>query len=271
VFWCSLDGGSTWTRFQAGTLGSTSIFASTATVILGGSTNAGSGPTARYNLFEIRSTIAEPDGAGAVVATEPDDGPTILTISGEDDVTGSGVLTTAGTFTASTGQTVTITGSGVLTAMTPIIYDGTTSVVVSNDLEAMINDVRLARAGGTQQLAEDALSIGRWKRRITFARSDLLNSDDSDVLLVAEAIRDRRSNVTLRPAGLSVQHVAGSPYDNMPALLTVDIGDLCVVTLPGGTRRVRAAVASINHGLSIGAGTTDWMSSFGFDVFSEVM
>jgi hypothetical protein len=77
--------------------------------------------------------------------------------------------------------------------------------------------------------------------------------------------------VTLRPAGLSVQHVAGSPYDNMPALLTVDIGDLCVVTLPGGTRRVRAAVASINHGLSIGAGTTDWMSSFGFDVFSEVM
>ena len=48
------------------------------------------------------------------------------------------------TFTASTGQTVTINGTGVLPVMTPIVYDATNPMIVSNDLEAMVNDVRLA-------------------------------------------------------------------------------------------------------------------------------
>lgn len=267
----SRDGGQTWQFLSSSFgvtsgVGSTSIFSSTAPVMLGGSTNAGTGPTSRYRSLDVRTSYNTAYQHGPF---QPG-GTTVLLIDAEEDVAATTKTVTATSFTASTGQTVTINGTNVLQAMTPVYYDATIPFIVSNDLEAMINDVRLARAGGTQQIAEDDISIGRWQKRITFPRSDLLNDNDTDVLAIATAIRDRRSNVTLRPAGVAVRGLTATAFSNMPALLTVDVGDLCTVTMPDRVTRVRAAVAFIDHSVTPGAaGTVWWVSQFGFDVFTE--
>jgi hypothetical protein len=162
---------------------------------------------------------------------------------------------------------VTITGTGVLTAQTGVRVDATTPVVIANDREAIINDVRISRAGGSEQVVTDPYSRGRWKKWVTFSRNDLLNTGDADVLTIANRILDRRSRVTLRPTSVTVVSRRGLSPSNLPALFVLDVGDVVTVRLPGSTTRVVAAVAAVDHQVALG---NWWQATYTFDVFSEI-
>lgn len=256
VLWVSysIDGGQSWTLMEAQAIGSTSsIFASTAAVLFGGGA-VGSAPAVRLFGGEVRSGLA----SGATPG-----GSSVLAFDGGDV---AGMAVTATSFPASTGQTVTLVGSVLAAVDASLVYAA--PFTSANDLEALVNDVRLARVGGTQYVAEDATSIGRWKRRVTLARGDLLNSADNNVEAIAAAIRDRRSNVTRRPGGITVMSMPGQLNSNMPGMCIIDIGDECTVVHPNGTR-IPAAVASMRHQLSPMSGTALlWTCEVAFDVYS---
>jgi hypothetical protein len=256
-FWYRYTHDNFWNQWGPNVTGSAATVRTTSTAVRVGDPVSGTGIAARYRSVwiwdEITATGGMPSEATLpVVKITPDD------IAVADS--------TASTFTCTTGQTVTISGSGVLSSQTPVVVAATDPIVVANDTEAILNDIRLSRAGGTEQTAIDTYSIGRWKQRVTYSRNDLLLDSDADVLTIAERILARRSRVTLRPTALTVHARRGHTVSNMPEMFSADVGDMVTVRMPGSTRRVAASIASVHHEVALGLW---WKATFTFDVFSE--
>lgn len=236
-------------------VGTLSRFASSAILEIGKDSGS-SDDRSRLDTFEVRNGIgtAGVPGGTLVLGIYPQD------ISAASSVTSS--------FTATTGQTVSLVNSPLTSTGAYIVYTYQ-EFIVNNDRESLINEAKLARAGGTEQTAQDTFSFGRYRFRSTYARSDLLTQTDAQVAQLANRIVQRRSRVSKRPAQIDVIANPGAANgSNLPALFKVDIGDPCWVTLPDKTTRQPAAIAAYVHTVEPGRNVL-WRTSFHLDVFPE--
>jgi hypothetical protein len=127
------------------------------------------------------------------------------------------------------------------------------SIVPANDTDPVVNDVRLARVGGSAQIAQDSFSKGRYGIK-TLARGDLMNSADADVLAIAQAIRTRRANRVLRIESVTVPGVA----ENLPGLWVIDVGDPVCVRLPDNDTCVMGHIVGLEHSVSVKSPSGAW-------------
>lgn len=97
-------------------------------------------------------------------------------------------------------------------------------------LQQIINDVRLARSGGTEQRVENASSQSLYGQR-TFRRSDYENVSDADVLVLATGILEANEWDRLR-----INEVTVYPQTQLAAqeLLGTEIGDRLRVSVQTG-------------------------------------
>lgn len=176
--------------------------------------------------------------------------------------------------TAGPGRTITTDGRGPIR----IVYDAD-SLIPANDADMVVNDVRLARAGGTEVIRQDFASMGRHGQR-TFSRNDLVCSADSTVLSITEAILDRRAWNVLRVTGASFHGRMDQPEPNMPALMIVDIGDRAFVVLPAGIAdpmhdmkpAVAARIAGYTHSIiSLTASELNWRTAMTVDTIGPAV
>jgi hypothetical protein len=124
-----------------------------------------------------------------------------------------------------------------------LVYDAD-SLVGRNDLELVRNDIRLAKEGGTQQVARDDLSIGLYGE-VTYQRNDLKTQNDANVLAIAQGIRDRSAHRVLRVEEVSF---FGRP-ENLFGLMVIDIGDPVTVVLPNYLA-VQGHVIGVRHDIT---------------------
>ena len=126
------------------------------------------------------------------------------------------------------------------TALT-LVYDAD-SLQGRNDLEIMRNDVRLANVGGVQQVVSDELSVSKHKRRVTYARSDLITQNQGNVAAIAQDICDRRAWSVLRVESVDLY---GRP-ENLFGMFILDVGDPVTVVL-SNYRGVRGHIIGVRH------------------------
>lgn len=148
-----------------------------------------------------------------------------------------------------------------------LMYDAE-SLIIANDPEHLINDVRYARAGGTQQVAENKVSIGRFGRA-TLARGDLLNNSDAQVLQVARARCNQTARTTFR---IDELRVTTTGKDDLYTLIlaALDLGDYCSISPRADDIFNASAVAHVRtiiHEITpLRPGALAWTSTLAFDV-----
>jgi len=153
--------------------------------------------------------------------------------------------------------------SGRVTAQ--MVYDAD-SLVPANDPDLVRNDIRLASVGGTQQVAEDLPSQGRYGKR-SYPRNDLITQHAADVMTIAERIRDRRAYKVLRVASvdLTARFGGGPAGTNMPALMVADVGDPVSVALPD-YRGVSGHITGVRHEVvACTPERVDWRTTLNLD------
>lgn len=113
----------------------------------------------------------------------------------------------------------------------------------------VVNDVQVARSGGTMQRVENAASISAYRRR-TWSRGDYVMETDADALALANRILTMRSGGQVRMTKLTIR--GSNDQATWAFMLAVDYGWLLevVYTSPldpgvGWTRRVH--VQSVEH------------------------
>lgn len=148
-----------------------------------------------------------------------------------------------------------------------LVFDAE-SLVVANDPEHVVNDTRYARVGGTQQVAENKVSIGRFGRS-SKPRTDLISTADLYALGVARDDCDRLSRTTFRIDGLTITATGKDPLYTL-CLAALDIGHASTVTLEGdtasGTKYAVCRVRSIIHEITpLRPGALAWTSTIAFD------
>lgn|GEM_PF-6660002 len=139
---------------------------------------------------------------------------------------------------------------------------------VSNTDESVVNDVRLARSGGTQQSFQQAASIQRYGRR-SLVRSDLLNRHDTTVRSLAYHTSFRRGLNSIRIENLDVS-TSDRGDDVYLCMLAADIGASSFVLFPDGSPpgrpSVLGSIRSITHRVTPrNSGSVTWNTSVSID------
>lgn len=107
-------------------------------------------------------------------------------------------------------------------------YNPATFATTNND-ELKKNDVRIARAGGTEVVRQSAEAVGLPYKRRTYTRSDLTLADDSQVTTLADWILNLFAEARPRVDWLEF-HPDG--YDDLwPIVLGAEFGDRIAVNL----------------------------------------
>lgn len=149
-----------------------------------------------------------------------------------------------------------------------IMYDAD-SVVTATNRDGIYNDYRWARVGGTQQVVEHSVSIGRFGRK-TMERSELLSSTNADVLAVATGA----CNLTARTA-LRLENVTVTAMNREYALLAVAAADVhdSVWMFPsaadGFAGSGLARIRSMTHQITpLTDSAVHWTASYALDFYS---
>lgn len=99
----------------------------------------------------------------------------------------------------------------------------------SSSDDVVVNSVAAARAGGTEQVVEDIVSVGRYLRK-THTRNDLLMQTDGEALSWAEAILYQYKDPARRFARLEFNRPRPDVEDVLwPAILGREFGDRITV------------------------------------------
>lgn len=125
-----------------------------------------------------------------------------------------------------------------------LAYDAD-SLVGANDLDLIVNDVRLKSETGTEQVSEDLASQGQYKITKTLRRSDLKNDTDSNVLTIAQRIKNRRANAVLRIESVDLWGRPG----NLFGMMVLDIGDPITIETPDGFVKA-GRIAGVDHSVT---------------------
>jgi hypothetical protein len=143
-----------------------------------------------------------------------------------------------------------------------MIYDAESLQLVS-DPQHVVNDHRYARVGGTQQLVEHSVSVGRFGRS-TRARSDLITSADVYVELIAENDNRLEARTTLRVDAVTVTSTGKGEYYLLNAAF--DVGNwayICVDETP--EVYVQGNLRSMTHTVTPLKDRLHWTSTYSFD------
>lgn len=100
-------------------------------------------------------------------------------------------------------------------------------IVVAYDDTHIINEVRITRAGGIEQVVEDATSLASYLKR-SFQRSDVHTESDSDSLYAAEALLARFKDPSVRIESITIQPQR-DPENLFPLVLDLDLLDVITV------------------------------------------
>jgi hypothetical protein len=136
-------------------------------------------------------------------------------------------------------------------------FDG---VTLEYDDETLVNLVRIAREGGTQQTAQDATSQTKYLVH-THERTDLLMQTDTAALDYANFVLFQSKDAELRFSELVVNPLRDET-NLFPQVLGRDIGDRITVKLtpPGGGSRISRDVfiRGIEHEITPDTWRTRW-------------
>jgi hypothetical protein len=107
-------------------------------------------------------------------------------------------------------------------------------LTLATDDSTLVNHARITRVGGVQQESEDATSIAE-NFRTTFERTDLIHTQDSDSLSLANWIVYQSKDPETRFTEITVK-IHSDPDTLVPALFPREIGDLITIIWhpPGG-------------------------------------
>jgi hypothetical protein len=134
----------------------------------------------------------------------------------------------------------------------------------ANDAEAIKNDMRLARVGGTQQVAEHGVSIGRFGRK-TYTRSDLICSNDADVLVIATKLANRLGRSSLRVDNIALTLTGKA---TLPYVAAMDISENVYINALDGSD-VKAHVRSMKHNITpMDQDRLHWTAEFAVDAYN---
>jgi hypothetical protein len=110
------------------------------------------------------------------------------------------------------------------------------SITVENDDSSMANYVKIARVGGTEQVAQDAASMAKYLMK-TYSRDDLLHQTDAESLGYAKSLLSQAKDPELRFAQLGFVNLRPDVCPaGWPALLGRELGDriTAIRRPPGG-------------------------------------
>ena len=150
------------------------------------------------------------------------------------------------------------------------------SFITGNDDAFVFNDVRLSRADGTQQVAEQIYSISRYGRK-TYTRNDLINKSDECVAMLARNKGERQGLNTLRAEVFTVATSHRSP-EVFKALLAMDVGCMAEVYAPSKNvamdrPHVEGFVRGFRHRITSMGNTTsgiDWDTEISVDTYKVI-
>ena len=138
------------------------------------------------------------------------------------------------------------------------------SLAVASDLEHVRNDIRYARVGGTQQVVEHSVSIGRFGR-FTDLRTDLICTDDARVLAVATAANDKKARTSIRVDAATVTATGKGEYYLL--LAATDLDALVLVEFDS-TKSGTFAMRSMTHTIRPLLGRVDWQCTYALDTLT---
>lgn len=142
------------------------------------------------------------------------------------------------------------------------------SLEIANDPEGIYNDHRFAREGGTQQVVEHTVSIGRFGRA-TKPRNDLICQTDPQALAVAQAANSREALSALRVENVTV--VATGEGEVLLAVAAIDHNDNVRFIPPHDTDLwAKGRIRSIAHEVgAMDGNSVDWQASYAIDFDSS--
>lgn len=160
-------------------------------------------------------------------------------------------------------------GENLVSNYKHLLYD-IDSVELVNDPEHIVNDHRYARAGGTQQLAENGLSIGQFGRK-SRARNDLICTHDLYALGLARDDNYLESTTSIRIDSVEVTATGKGIY--YPIVAATDLDDGITISIdPQDTpstvnqRRVFGLVRSMEHRVTVLNGqAVQWHVTYALD------
>jgi hypothetical protein len=152
--------------------------------------------------------------------------------------------------------------TGTSSGLRSVVYDSDSLSLVS-DPQHIVNDHRYARAGGTQQLVEHTVSVGRFGRS-TRARSDLISTADIYALGVAGDHNRLEARTTLRVDGVTV---TASGKDEVYLLVAaIDLWNWSYIwTNESAAQYVSGSLRSMTHSVTPLKNRLHWVSTFAFD------
>jgi hypothetical protein len=143
-----------------------------------------------------------------------------------------------------------------------LVYDPELLAPEANP-DIIINDARFANVGGTQQMAEDRESKGRYGHR-TLARTDLITQSADDVLTLAELTVARRAHRVMQVPAVDI---TSTNTDNLPGIFIIDLGDPVVLAFPDYLA-VEGRVSGVTHSItSMTASRVDWRCSLALETY----
>jgi hypothetical protein len=153
---------------------------------------------------------------------------------------------------------------------------GYVGLVIEHDSLQVRNLIRIARVGGTQQVASDATSIAQYRTR-TFNRSDLIMQTDAAALDYAGYALALQKNAELRFDQVTIDPLA-DPTNLFPQVLGRELGDRIRILLrPPGTGTIQRDVfiRGITHEIGPTTWRTTWAlqdaSKFAFFVLNDAI
>jgi hypothetical protein len=138
-----------------------------------------------------------------------------------------------------------------------LAYD---AITISNDDTQVRNIIRISRAGGTLQTAEDLDSQAKYQRK-TWGRSDLLMETDTEASNYADYVLALSRNAELRFDSIRIDPTA-DPTNLWPQVLGRELGDRITIIFcpPGGGTNIQRDVfiRGIRHDMTPQTWITSW-------------
>jgi hypothetical protein len=138
-----------------------------------------------------------------------------------------------------------------------------------NTDDSVMNDCRLTRVGGSQQVSRREASVSRFGVR-NLTRNDLLNTNDTEILQRAQYLTSRRALNSLRVESLELRPLT-LPTPQALAVFAADHYSQSNVWEPdertdAGRGVILAFLATMRHTFtSAGPNRVHWVTTFGFD------
>lgn len=117
--------------------------------------------------------------------------------------------------------------------------------------DIILNDVRFANIGGSQQVTTDMQSQALYGRR-SYVRNDLKTQQTADVKTLTERLVNRRAHRSLQVTGIELVG------DSMPGMFVVDLGDPVTFVLPD-YQALNGHVTALEHQITAKTpGSVNW-------------